>query len=274
MFLLLGITSVWATDEPNSFSIEDATSVDEAVDRITARFEQQGFEVVAVINHSANADRVGLELDPTQVIFFRSLRFENRLLPRSQTIALDFPFKILVYEGTSGIQLKLNIKFNDIGHLIDRHDLRILDFPLGFLNRAQEQFGDLDNGILMVASEQSVANTVASLRAAIEGTKGFAVPFQFEFGAFPTHSSKNPRQSTLLVFGNPNAGTPLMQNRQEIGLDLPQKFLVFEDHEGQVFILYNDPFFIAKRAGIQGEQQRLAAIAIALRRFAEAGASP
>ncbi len=100
MFLLLGITSAWAADEQNSLSIGDAASVDDAVGRITAKLEKQGFDVVATINHSANAASVGLELDPTQVIFFRSSRLETPLFRQSQTVGIDLPFKILVYKNT------------------------------------------------------------------------------------------------------------------------------------------------------------------------------
>lgn len=269
MFLLLGITSAWAADEHNSFSIEDAASVDEAVARITAKLEKQGFDVVTTINHSANAASVPLELDPTQVIFFRSLRLETPLLRQSQTVGIDLPFKILVYEDTSGIQFK----FNDIGYLADRHDLRILNLGLLQLNNAQEQFGKLDNGVITIESNQSVDDTVFSLRTALLGA-GFAIPLEIEFGADATGRRTSQRQTTLLVFGNPMVGTQLMQNRQEIGLDLPQKFLVFEDRKGQVHIAYNDPFFIAQRAGIQGLNQLLTNIANALSGLAEAGVNP
>ena len=269
MFLLLGITSAWATDEQNSCPIEDAASVDEAVARITAKLEKQGFDVVAIINHSKNAANVGLELDPTQVIFFRSSRLEPPLLKQNQTVGIDLPFKFLVYEDTSGIQCK----FNDIGYLADRHDLRILNLGLLLLNKAQEQFGKLDNGVITIESNQSVDETVSSLRIALVNA-GFAIPLEIEFGADAVGRRTKLRQATLLVFGNPNVGTQLMQNRQEIGLDLPQKFLVFEDRKGQVHIAYNDPFFIAQRAGIQGLEQLLTNIANALRGLAEAGVNP
>ena len=269
MFLWLGVSVAWAADEQNRCPIEDAASVDEAVARITAKLEKQGFDVVAIINHSENAASVGLELDPTQAIFFRSSRLDPPLLRQNQTVGIDLPFKFLVYEDTSGIQCK----FNDIGYLADRHDLRILNLGLLLLNKAQEQFGKLDNGVITIESNQSVDETVSSLRMALVNA-GFAIPLEIEFGADAAGRRTKLRQTTLLVFGNPNVGTQLMQNRQEIGLDLPQKFLVFEDRKGQVHIAYNDPFFIAQRAGIQGLEQLLTNIANALRGLAEAGVNP
>ena len=63
---------------------------------------------------------------------------------------------------------------------------------------------------------------------------------------------------------NPNLGTPLMQDEQSIGLDLPQKMLVWEDENGNVFISYNDPEFIAERHGVEGNSEVIKKIASAL----------
>src|SRR4030095_8182181 len=55
----------------------------------------------------------------------------------------------------------------------------------------------------------------------------------------------------LLIFGNPPAGTPLMQAEQTIGIDLPLKALVWEDASGGVWIAYNDPAWLAVRHGLR-----------------------
>ena len=97
---------------------------------------------------------------------------------------------------------------------------------------------------------------------------GFRVPLTIDFD---TLTRRRLRETTLIVFGNPNVGTQLMLNAREIALDLPQKFLVWEDRTGQTWISYNDPHFIARRAGIQGLETLLGNIAAALARFAEQG---
>ena len=63
-----------------------------------------------------------------------------------------------------------------------------------------------------------------------------------------------------------------MQATQEVALDLPQKFLVWKRRPGEVFITYNDPFFVGKRHNVVGQDMRLEAIAGALASFAAAGA--
>jgi uncharacterized protein (DUF302 family) len=55
------------------------------------------------------------------------------------------------------------------------------------------------------------------------------------------------RPTELLVFGNPQGGTPLMECAQSVGIDLPLKALAWQDVSGQVWLGYNDPQFIAAR---------------------------
>ena len=62
------------------------------------------------------------------------------------------------------------------------------------------------------------------------------------------------RPTSVIVFGNPNLGTPLMQDSQTTALDLPQKFLVWEDENGEVKVSYNNPNFLKSRHLISNSQ--------------------
>src|SRR4030095_2946313 len=74
----------------------------------------------------------------------------------------------------------------------------------------------------------------------------------------------------LLIFGNPPAGTPLMQADQTIGIDLPLEALVWEDVSGVVWIAYNDPAWLAVRHGLRHDTaDAVHAMAGALAKFAE-----
>jgi len=57
------------------------------------------------------------------------------------------------------------------------------------------------------------------------------------------------RPTELLVFGNPQAGTPLMRCAQLVGIDLPMKALVWADEAGQTWLGYNDPQWVVHRHG-------------------------
>jgi uncharacterized protein (DUF302 family) len=60
---------------------------------------------------------------------------------------------------------------------------------------------------------------------------------------------KTLRPTELLIFGNPQGGTPLMECPQTAGIDLPLKVLVWEDAQGQVWLGYNAPAYLARRHG-------------------------
>lgn len=55
------------------------------------------------------------------------------------------------------------------------------------------------------------------------------------------------RPTAVVIFGNPKAGTPFMQCAQTVAIDLPMKLLVWQDADGQTWLGYNDPAWIAKR---------------------------
>jgi uncharacterized protein (DUF302 family) len=61
---------------------------------------------------------------------------------------------------------------------------------------------------------------------------------------------KTLRPTELLIFGNPQGGTPLMECAQSAGIDLPLKALVWQDEASQVWLGYNDPAFLAQRHGV------------------------
>ena len=73
------------------------------------------------------------------------------------------------------------------------------------------------------------------------------------------------RPTEVLIFGNPRAGTPLMQAVQTIGIDLPLKALVWQNEGGPTWLAYDDPQWLAQRHGIDaGLDQTLQAMADAL----------
>lgn len=60
---------------------------------------------------------------------------------------------------------------------------------------------------------------------------------------------KTLRPTEVLIFDNPQGGTPLMECARTAGIDLPLKALVWQDAQGQVWLGYNDPAHLAQRHG-------------------------
>lgn len=108
--------------------------------------------------------------------------------------------------------------------------------------------------------------TVRQLSAAIvaSGSRVFATIDQ---RAAARDAALELRPTTLLVFGNPKGGTPLMAAAPLFALELPLKLLVWES-EGDVFVAYAPASQAAHRYGVTGFDQQLAAMDRALDRLA------
>jgi uncharacterized protein (DUF302 family) len=99
--------------------------------------------------------------------------------------------------------------------------------------------------------------------------RGLKVFARVDHAAGAASIGKTLRPTEVLIFGNPQGGTPLMECAQSIGIDLPLKAAVWEDAQGQVWLGYNDPAWLAKRHGV-AECGAVAAIGKALGGLAEA----
>ena len=106
-----------------------------------------------------------------------------------------------------------------------------------------------DNGVVTVKSAHGVKDTIDRLAANITA-KGMKVFARIDQPKAPTRSGLPLRPTELLIFGNAKGGTPLMQSRQTIGIDLPFKALAFEEADGAVWLCYNDPAWLVARHGM------------------------
>ena len=102
------------------------------------------------------------------------------------------------------------------------------------------------NGIIKIKSTHSVAETINKLEAVLT-KKGMTIFKRVNHTAGAEKAGLQLRPTELLIFGNPKVGTPLMLCSQTAALDLPQKALAYEDKNGQVWLAYNDPVYMAKR---------------------------
>jgi len=103
-----------------------------------------------------------------------------------------------------------------------------------------------ESGVLRVASSHSVADTVARLEGLLR-EHGVLIFARIDFSGDAGRAGLALRPEQMLIFGNPKAGTPLMQSEPAVGLDLPLKALVFEDAAGKTWIAWNDPQYIVRR---------------------------
>ena len=96
------------------------------------------------------------------------------------------------------------------------------------------------DGLITLPSAHDFATTLDRLVTALQ-TKGVTIFARVDHAAGAASVNMALRPTTLIIFGNPAAGTPLMQSAQTAGIDLPMKALVWQDADGAVTLSYNDP---------------------------------
>jgi uncharacterized protein (DUF302 family) len=102
------------------------------------------------------------------------------------------------------------------------------------------------DGLISVKSPHSAKVTMDKLEGSVK-QRGLNVFARIDHAAGAAKVGKSLRPTELLIFGNPQGGTPFMECAQSVGIDLPLKALVWEDSSGQVWLGYNDPAFLAQR---------------------------
>jgi uncharacterized protein (DUF302 family) len=105
------------------------------------------------------------------------------------------------------------------------------------------------DGLIEVKSPYNVKDTMNRVEEIVK-QRGLNVFARIDHAAGAAKVGKSLRPTELLIFGNPQGGTPLMECAQSAGIDLPLKALVWEDASAQVWLGYNDPAYLARRHGI------------------------
>ncbi|QNK00259.1 DUF302 domain-containing protein [Dyella telluris] len=106
-----------------------------------------------------------------------------------------------------------------------------------------------DHGIVQFRSSFDVATTIERLRQALE-SHGIMVFAHIDFSGDAARAGLTMQAEQMLIFGNPKAGTPLMQQVPLSGLDLPLKALVWDDGQGSTWVACNAPEYIVARHGL------------------------
>jgi uncharacterized protein (DUF302 family) len=104
------------------------------------------------------------------------------------------------------------------------------------------------HGMVAVKSPHAQAETLTRLEAQVK-QRNLAVVARIDHVAGAQRVGQTLRPTEVMIFGSPQAGTPLMQCAQGVGIDLPMKALVWTDAAGQTWLGYNDPAWLVHRHG-------------------------
>ena len=100
--------------------VASARSVDETVDRLKAVLAERGLQVFALVDHSGEAEKVGMKMRPTKLLIFGSPKGGTPLMLAAPSLAIDLPLKALVAEDDGG---KVWVSYNSPEYLQQRHGI-------------------------------------------------------------------------------------------------------------------------------------------------------
>ena len=101
-------------------NIPSIHSVDQTVDRLKELLQSKGITLFALIDHSGEAKKVGMQMLPTKLLIFGSPKGGTPLMLAAPSVAIDLPLKILVWQDAAG---KVWLSYNSSEYIRQRHDL-------------------------------------------------------------------------------------------------------------------------------------------------------
>lgn len=93
-------------------------SVDQTVKNLTSMLEARGVTLFALVDHSGEAERAGMQMRPTKLLIFGSPKAGTPLMLAAPSIAIDLPLKILIWEDDQGA---VWLSYNTTAYLQQRH---------------------------------------------------------------------------------------------------------------------------------------------------------
>lgn len=93
-------------------------SVEESVQRLKSVLAQKGLQLFALVDHSGEAEKVGMKMRPTKLLIFGSPKGGTPLMIAAPTLAIDLPLKALIAEDENG---KVWVSYNSPEYLQQRH---------------------------------------------------------------------------------------------------------------------------------------------------------
>ena len=99
-------------DLPSSHSVE------QTVEKLKSILQTKGITLFSTVDHSGEAEKVGLKMPPTKLLIFGSPKSGTPLMLAVPSIAIDLPLKILVWEDGQG---KVWVSYNSPAYLMERH---------------------------------------------------------------------------------------------------------------------------------------------------------
>ncbi|MFS4455755.1 DUF302 domain-containing protein [Maribacter sp. 2304DJ31-5] len=110
----------------------------------------------------------------------------------------------------------------------------------------------ITNGLIEKQSKHNFTDTYTNLKTVLEQNPNLKILLELDHRKNAASVDLDLAPTRIILFGNPRLGTVLMKDNQTVGIDLPQKIVVFEK-DGLVKIIYNDPNYLKERHQLNAE---------------------
>lgn len=260
----------------------------EAVEAVAAAFEANPMVNVAItVDHQANAQSVDLSLPTSAAFVFGNPNLGTPIMVENPLAGLDLPLRLLVWANAAD---EVFVTYDSPAFLRARYGLTTVDAQLMTAAGALAGFASagtgtvieptqgasnlqLEGGLVQVTSMDDGPTTFSRLEMAIQDNANLNAALVVDHQANAQSVDLQMDFNTVVLFGNPLVGTPLIEDAPTIALDLPLKMAVIEVG-GEVVVVYTDPTFLAdKHGGIEGQDERLAMVTGALEGLAMTAAT-
>ncbi|MBE9559805.1 MAG: DUF302 domain-containing protein [Proteobacteria bacterium] len=136
----LSSTGIHASEANGIIKIKSTHGVSATINKLEAILRKKGMTIFKRVDHTAGADKVGLQLRSTELLIFGNPKVGTPLMQCSQTAALDLPQKALVYKDVKG---QVWLAYNDPAYMAKRHNLKNCDAAVQKVTNALAKFAKI-----------------------------------------------------------------------------------------------------------------------------------
>lgn len=122
----------------------------------------------------------------------------------------------------------------------------------------------MENTLIIKDSPYNLEKTYDKLKTIIDNNPKLKILLELDHSKNAASVDLELNPTKIIMFGNPNLGTPLMQASQTVSIDLPQKIVVYTADDKSTKVAYNNPMYLKERHNIEGKDEILKTISGAL----------
>lgn len=111
------------------------------------------------------------------------------------------------------------------------------------------------NGLIIKTSNHDFDTTYQKIHDALAANPNLKIILELDHSANAAKADLDLLPTRIILFGNPKLGTPLMLTNRTVSIDLPQKFIVYEEASGTVKVAYNDPTYLKERHNLESKDE-------------------